>query len=97
MSSYREYVYALCEGTDFNDPEDATRTVQLLAKELIRHSDACLEYEKKLEEIMTAKEWREFISATSRKLFKQEIDGMADSEFKDFIIERFDEITEADA
>ena len=51
-----------------------------------------MEYEKKLKELMTEKEYKEFVMKVAKEGFKKEIEGMADSEFKDFCMENFEEI-----
>ena len=51
------------------------------------------EYEKKLKELMSEKEFTEFAADVARKLFKQELEGMKDGEFKDFALANFDAIT----
>lgn len=51
-----------------------------------------MEYEKKLKELMTEKEYKEFVMKVAKEGFKKEIEGMVDSEFKDFCMENFEEI-----
>lgn len=48
-----------------------------------------LEYEQKLAELMPDDEYWEFVSGIARKLFREEIDEMADGEFKDFVLENY--------
>ncbi len=50
----------------------------------------CKEYEKKLHELMPEEEYIAFITATAKKGFRQEIENMADSDFKEFCLDRFD-------
>lgn len=50
-------------------------------------------YEKKLKELMGEDEYHKFIIAVSKDGFREEIEGMADSEFKDFCLKNFDMIT----
>ena len=49
--------------------------------------------ESKLIELMGQKEYAAFAIEIAREGFREEVNGMADSEFKDFIEENFDEIT----
>ncbi len=39
---------------------------------------------------MPEKEYIEFIKATAKKAFRKDVESMADSDFKNFIMERFD-------
>ncbi len=50
-------------------------------------------YEDKLKELMTEKQFDEFTGEVSRKAFKAEIDLMPDCEFKQVILDHFDELT----
>ena len=49
-------------------------------------------YEKKLKELM-GEEFVEFTKEVAKEAFKEEIDGMAESNFKNFCLENFDMIT----
>lgn len=49
--------------------------------------------EEKLIELMGAEEYKKFATEIAREGFRQEIDGMADGEFKDFVKDHFDQIT----
>ena len=49
-------------------------------------------YEKKLKELM-GEEFVEFTKEVAKGAFKEEIDGMAESNFKNFCLENFDMIT----
>lgn len=50
-------------------------------------------YEKKLKELMGEEEYQKFVIEVSKDGFREELEGMADSEFKDFCIKNFDMIT----
>lgn len=50
-------------------------------------------YEEKLKELMTEKEFDLFTSEVSRKAFKAEIELMPDCEFKQVILDHFDDLT----
>ena len=47
------------------------------------------EYERKLAELMPENEYWEYITGVARKLFREEIDEMADGEFKTFVLENY--------
>ena len=50
-------------------------------------------YEEKLKELMTQVEFKTFSVEVAKKVFRAEIEGMKDGDFKDFCIENFDNIT----
>ena len=49
--------------------------------------------ETMLKELMDEEEFQRFTADIAKEAFRMEIDGMADSEFKEFVTENFDEIT----
>ena len=49
--------------------------------------------EEKLIELMGQEAYSKFSVEIAREGFRHEIDGMEDSDFKNFIMENFDEIT----
>ena len=51
-------------------------------------------YEEKLKELMTQVEFKTFSTEVAKKVFRAEIEGMKDGDFKDFCIDNFDKITE---
>ena len=50
------------------------------------------EYEKKLKELM-GESFTEFSREVCKQGFRKEMEQMAESEFKDFILDNFDDIT----
>lgn len=50
-------------------------------------------YEEKLKELMTQVEFKTFSVEVAKKVFRAEIEGMKDGDFKDFCIDNFDKIT----
>ena len=50
--------------------------------------------EKKLIELMGKEAYSEFSTSVAKEVFRSEIEGMAESGFKDFLIEHFDQITQ---
>ena len=50
-------------------------------------------YEEKLKELMTQVEFKTFSVEVAKKVFRAEIEGMKDDDFKDFCIDNFDNIT----
>lgn len=51
------------------------------------------EMEKKLKELMPPDEYAAFSVKLAKETFMKEVDGMAECEFKEFIIDNFDTIT----
>lgn len=49
--------------------------------------------ETMLKELMDEEDFQRFTVDLAKEAFRMEIDGMADSEFKEFVTEHFDEIT----
>lgn len=91
--TYKEHIFTVCENTDLDDKYDVVETMQYLAKELMDYQDLCLRQEEKLKELMTAKDFEEWGTAEAKRMFKNHINQMEDSEYKTFCIEHFDEIT----
>lgn len=52
--------------------------------------------EAKLQDLMSEEEYMDFNKEIAMEAFRMEIEDMADSEFKDFVLEHFDEITGED-
>ena len=50
-------------------------------------------FESKLKEFMSPADFRAFSAQVARDAFREEVEGMADSEFKTFILDNFDKIT----
>lgn len=97
MKTYKEYIYDLCTEADMNNPEEATRLAQMLATECMDEHNVAMRQEAKLKEVLSAKDYEEWSRATARELFKEHIENMEQSDFKDFVLENFEEITDIDA
>lgn len=91
---YREMIYHICSETDFSDKAQATRLAQQLAAECADLHDLMMEYDAKLKELMTAKDYSEWSVEVARRQFGEEVKRMPDSEFKDFVTEHLKEITD---
>lgn len=50
------------------------------------------EYEKKLSELMPEEEPWAYVGEVARRAFRVEIDGMADGEFKQFVLANYNKI-----
>lgn len=48
--------------------------------------------EEKLRELMGDEAYMEFAKETAKEAFRNEVEGMADCEFKDFVIENLQQI-----
>jgi hypothetical protein len=91
--SYRQYLYELCTGTDFSNRDEAIRTAQLLVEEAIMYNDISLTYEAKVKELMTPKDYEEWAAKRAAELFKKQVEAMEESDFKQMILDNFEEIT----
>ncbi len=92
--TYKEHIYEVCKNTDLDNKDDVLETMQYLAKELMDFQDLCLEYDRKLQEVMTAKDYLEWSTEKAKEKFKRDIENMEDGEFKTFCEENFDIITD---
>lgn len=92
--TYKEHIYEVCNNTDLEDKDDVIETMQYLAKELMDFQDLCLVYDRKLQEVMTAKDYLEWSTEKAKEKFKRDIENMEDGEFKTFCEENFDIITD---
>ncbi len=97
MRTYRDYIYDLCSSVDMDDKADVTLTLQILAKDAVRSNEQCVIQDKKLQEIMSYADYKEWTTKQAREWIKEDIAEMADSEFKDFIIENMGAIIGEDA
>ena len=94
MISFREHLFNTLNEVNLDDKEETVLTMQWLAKELIQYHFISIEYEKKLMELMTAKDFEEFSEVIGKELFKQELDMMQNEEFKQFCMDNFEKIVE---
>lgn len=88
--TYREHIYNMCKETDFNDPVQGEFLAKFLARELMNMHTTAMNCEKKLKQIMTAEDFDNFSTDLAKVVFRQEIEGMADSNFKKFVLENMD-------
>lgn len=93
MPDYKEYLFDVCSKTDLKNEEDVIQSLQFLSKEALMYHDLSIEYEEKLKEYMTAKEYGLFVKDFGQRMFKKEVEMMEDSDFKSFILENMDIIT----
>lgn len=91
--TYREYLYRLCTGTDFSDKDDAITLAQMLVEEAMMYHDLTMTYEEKVKELMTAKDYEEWSAKRAREMFRKQVEAMEESEFKQMILDNFEEIT----
>lgn len=87
MRTYRDYIYDLCSSVDMDDKADVTLALQILAKDAVRRNDLCIMQEKKLQEIMSYADYKEWTTKQAREWFKEDVAEMEESEFKDFVIQ----------
>ena len=53
----------------------------------------CKKYEEKLKKLMKPVDYRKFINDCAIEMFKDEINSIEDGDFKNFVLEHFEEIT----
>jgi hypothetical protein len=96
MPTFREYLYERLSAVnlaELEDREEITELLRWLAKELVQYHDIAMAQEAKMMEVMTAKDFDDFCTDQAKKLFQSDIDAMPDCEFKQFLIDHFDEVT----
>ena len=86
----KEYIYKLCTDTDMTDPEAATELAQTLSMNLLRLDSVCKKQEDKLQEVMSAKDYKRWAMQTAKELFREEVGNMPDGEFKEFATENME-------
>ena len=91
--SYRQYLYDLCTGTDFSNKDDAITLAQMLVEEAMMYHDLTMTYEAKIKELMTAKDYEEWAAKRAREMFRKQVEAMEESDFKQMILDNFEEIT----
>ena len=82
--TYKEYLYYLCSKTDMEDSDKATRLAQMLVTDCLKYNYISKRQDEKLKEILTAKQYDEFVKQVGRELFEIDLDNMPDCDFKDF-------------
>ena len=92
MISFREHLFNTLNSINLDDKEEIVLILQWLAKELLQYHFISIEYEDKLKELMTAKDFDIFSEQLGKELFKQSIDMLQDEEVKDFCIKNFEQI-----
>lgn len=81
---YNEYIFEMCKQTNFANEGDATETARWLAKEALEKHGALLVLEDVMKEQLTFKQFDAITKEAGKRMFKQEIAKMPDSEFKQF-------------
>lgn len=92
--TYREYIYDICSSVDPNSQESVTLALQVLAKEAVRYQELCMKFDEKLKELMPYKDFVEMSAKIGKEMFRQDIEEMPDGDFKDFVLENMDRITD---
>lgn len=88
--TYREYLHKICTETDMDDKEDVTRLIQFLLQEAVEANSLSHRLEDKLKEVMSAKDFEEFVEINATEMSKEWLHNLPDSEFKDFALRNFD-------
>ena len=96
MPTYREYLYGICRDANLKDEEEVIMLIRFLAKECLQYHDLAMAQEKKLKEVMSYTDFTEWATKNAKEIFKNEVYGMEDGEFKDFCLENLDMIIGAE-
>lgn len=72
--------------------ETFARTLAMLDENRMLH-DICMEYEKKMIEVMGKEAFYNYATQLSKDLWRRHVEQLPDSEFKRFSLENFDRIT----
>ena len=96
-----ERCYDLLEGFDMDEPEGvkgskAFSEVLFWAGQARYMRDGMNMYEAKLKELMDEQSFYKFVTEVARKTFRNEVEDMADGEFKRFVMEHWSEIVGGD-
>lgn len=89
----KEMIFEKCKSADLKNEAEAIALAQWLANELIARMDALVVLEDTIAETLTAKQYREIIDASAKRMFHNIIDGIEESDLKEFLLEHEDEIT----
>lgn len=87
MPTYRECIFEICDKTDLKDKEAVVCAMQILAQEAITQHDIAMDYEAKLKEIMSAKDYDEFTTEAGKQMYRNWVNSLPDSPFKTFALE----------
>lgn len=85
--TYREKIFNICNNTDFKDENEAIGLAMFLADELTVRHDILIAHEKKLREVMSAKDWTEYCDKIAKELTIDWFNRLPDGDFKDFAME----------
>lgn len=91
--TYRESIYKLCKGTDLTNQEDVLQLIQKLAHDCTMYFDIIDRHEKKLKKLMSYADYTQYVRDAAKEIFMNDVNGMEDSDFKEFCLEHADEIT----
>lgn len=87
MTTFREYVYNLCENTDFNNKQDAISTVRTLALKAVILNDVLKTYEDILKDLLTYNDFVDLTLHNAENIFHEEINALEDEDFKAAILQ----------
>ncbi len=93
MKTYREHIFEICSNVNKEDPEELLELCMYLAGEATNNFDFLVSTDKKLQEVISAAEYKQFSTEIAKKLFHESISRMEDGEFKQFVLEHEQEIT----
>lgn len=92
--NYREYLHKICTEADMDDRNAVTTLVQFLLSEAVEKNDVANAADRKLQEVMTARDYKEWVSDTAREMIKKNLEILPDGDFKEFVATNLDIITD---
>lgn len=94
MSKFTEEIYRICTETNFNNPNEAQALAEILARNLMITNKMAMQYEEKLKELMSAKDFEDYSKELAKGLTRDFFSSLPDSPFKEFATENLERIME---
>ena len=89
--TYREQIYKACDSTDLDNNDEVIGLIQFLAGEAVQNHEVLLALENKLKEVVSAKEFDEFIKKTAKEQTLKWVGDMSD-ELLAFVLDNEEDI-----
>lgn len=83
MSEYKTFIYNLCSETDLDDREDVVDAMMVLGREAIKYHKLVLQYEDKLKELMSYKDFMDWSNERAKDMLKDTVESFPEGELKD--------------
>lgn len=76
MITYKEYVFNILDNTDYTDRGQAAETAMTLADAAITKHRIIGKYDEKVRELMTEKDYSEWVKKTAEEMYIEDIEAM---------------------